>query len=183
MAGIEGYLLDTNIVSVWFRSTKRDHSHVLQHVHAAAETRSPLFVSAVTFGEIQYGHLAESPHGPTQIQQQFITDILREFPAGPFRLSVTRHTALHYGAIRAEVFRKYSPKKGRKAKRLYQLDLPDDVEEYGHHIQENDIWIASQAIERNLILVSHDKLSVISECAAACGFALRIEDWCEPMAS
>jgi len=40
-------------------------------------------------------------------------------------------------------------------------------------IQENDLWIAAQAIERNLILVTNDGMSRIREIASE----LRIEDW------
>ena len=183
MAGTEGYLLDTNIVSAWLLPKREGHVHVVDRVASAAKTQSPLIVSSVTLGEIEYGHLAESPGGPTEVQRHFNSSIIRAFPAGPYRLPVSEHTAAYYGAVRAQVFRTYSPRDGRKARRLHQLELPDDVECYGQRIQENDIWIASQAIERNLILVSHDKLTVISGCAAACGFALRIEDWCEPMAT
>jgi predicted nucleic acid-binding protein len=179
----EGFLLDTNIISAWFGEKKAGHDEVLQHVAAAAKTESPLLISAVTFGEITYGHLAESPRGPTEIQKQFSGFVLHEFPAEFYRLPITHHTAERYGAIRAEIFRRYSPAGGRKVRRLHQLDLPDDVEKYGQQIQENDIWLASQAIERNVVFVSHDKMAVIVECAKVCGLELRKQDWCEPMVS
>ena len=39
---------------------------------------------------------------------------------------------------------------------------------------ENDLWIAAQAISRNLILVTNDKLTRITEVA---GSDLRIDNW------
>lgn len=40
-------------------------------------------------------------------------------------------------------------------------------------IDENDLWIAAQAIERNLVLASQDSMARLLDVAAE----LRIEDW------
>lgn len=44
-------------------------------------------------------------------------------------------------------------------------------------IDENDLWIAAQSIEHNLILVSNDKMARIREVA---GPVLDVEDWTKP---
>ena len=45
-------------------------------------------------------------------------------------------------------------------------------------IDENDLWIAAQAIEHNLVLVTNDEMKRIKHVA---GPVLDIEDWTEPM--
>ena len=91
----------------------------------------------------------------------------------PQILPITHHTANHYGTLRARLFNKFAPsaKKG-KSQRPEQLRDPVSGRELG--IQENDLWIAAQAIERNLVLVSNDKLARIREVVAE---ELSIKDW------
>jgi predicted nucleic acid-binding protein len=43
-------------------------------------------------------------------------------------------------------------------------------------IQENDLWIAAQAYESNLVLVTHDKMDRLREVASD---LLAFEDWAE----
>ena len=179
MKRTKGYLLDTSVISAWFIPAKNAHENVLKHIERAAVKKSQLFVSAITFGEIEYGHWAESPVGPTRVQAEYKAFVLKHF-VGIYRIAVSHHTAEPYGRIRATIFKRYSPKQGRKKRRLHQLDWPDDIEAYGHKIQENDLWIASQAVHHNLVLVAADHMKVIVECAKLCGFDLDKENWCEP---
>jgi tRNA(fMet)-specific endonuclease VapC len=77
-----------------------------------------------------------------------------------------------YGDLRARLFEKFAPKK-RRRKGLRPEELVDPVTAKELGIQENDLWIAAQAIERNLVLVTNDAMARIQEVASE----LKVEDW------
>lgn len=59
----------------------------------------------------------------------------------------------------------------RKGLRPEQLVDPTTAKELD--IQENDLWLAAQALEHNLVLVSHDKMTRLRKVAEE----LRVQDW------
>ncbi|UCE58409.1 MAG: PIN domain-containing protein [Phycisphaerales bacterium] len=166
---MDGYLLDTNIVKYWHDTRCPEHGLVAARVEQLDE-RAPLYVSVITLGEIEFGHRAESPI-TTESQREFSSFVSERLPD---RLKVDRHSVSHYGDLRARLFEKYAPiGKRAKVKRPEQLIDPVTAKTLG--IQENDLWIAAQALERNLVLVTHDKMDHIRKVASE----LRIEDWAE----
>ena len=145
---MKGYLLDTNILDYWIRKDKGVHERI-----EALAPKTPLRISVITLGEIEYGHMVESPKGRTPIQTEYKKFIQRQLPA-PLLISST--TSMYYGQVRARLFDKFAPKKAKNKKlRPEQLLNPATGLQLG--IQENDIWIAAQAIERGLVLISNDK--------------------------
>ena len=90
----------------------------------------------------------------------------------PDILDVRKTTRIYYGQIRACLFEKYAPQRGRKGLRPEQL--VDPVTAKTLEVQENDIWIAAQALEYNLVLVTHDRMTRLRE---AVNDILDIEDW------
>ena len=166
-----GYLIDTQTIRYWFDG----ESGYYPKVQAAAEERRgvrPLYVSAVSLGEIAYGHEV-NPAGAGPRREAFV-EFVRE--GLPQTLEVSRHTAEHYGRIRALLFEQFGPKSRRtKAKRPEELYDPTSGRDLG--IQENDLWIVAQAAERNLVLVTHDRLARIKEVLGNLEPGVRIEDW------
>ena len=113
--------------------------------------------------------MVESPD-ETPIQTEYIQFIKSKRPK-TFEIDI--HTANKYGELRALLFEKYAPKKRKSGLRPEQLIDPITSRELG--IQENDIWIAAQAMVRNMVLVTADKkLIQITEVA---GDGLHIENW------
>lgn len=57
-----GYLLDTNIIAYWFDSERDEHERVVRRIKPLSP-ETPLTISAITWGEIQYGHqlVSEEP--------------------------------------------------------------------------------------------------------------------------
>jgi predicted nucleic acid-binding protein len=51
---VHGYLLDTNIVRYWFDERRSEHQRVVQHIQKLPDA-TPLMISAITLGEIEYG--------------------------------------------------------------------------------------------------------------------------------
>ena len=164
---MRGYLLDTNIISYWFRPKTPENRNIVAHI-GGLDVGTPLRMSAVTLGEIEYGHrVVATTDRPIQAQfNQFVQTQL------PNVLDVRRTTRIYYGQIRACLFKKYSPKKGRKALLPEQLVDPVTAKTLG--VQENDIWIAAQAVEHKLVLVTHDKMAHLCEVMSD---LLDIEEW------
>ncbi len=171
MTGVDGYLLDTCIISYWYDERRKQHPHVVARIETLPD-ETPLRISSITLGEVEYGHRAESPTMDTPVQV-----VYREFIANrlPNALNISRGTAFYYGRIRARLFEKFIGKRKRKHLRPEQATDPVTGKELG--IDENDLWIAAQAAERNLVLVTSDAMHHIR---AIVGDLLRIENWAIP---
>jgi tRNA(fMet)-specific endonuclease VapC len=167
---VQGYLLDTNIVSYWFDGECLQNQAIVEHVTQLSKG-TPLAISSITLGEIEFGLRVRSKE-PSEFEaelQRFILDQL------PQTLDVTEATRIYYGSLRAQLFDRFAPaEKRRRGRRPEQLTNPVTGQELG--IQENDLWIAAQAIEYNLVLVTNDALARIREV----GGDLKIEDWTIP---
>ncbi len=169
-----GYLIDTQTISYWFDRTSDEYPAV----QAAAEVRTspdaPLYISAISLGEIQYGHAAH-PAGAGPVRESFVEFVRDKFPQV---LKVSGHTAQPYGRIRVALFDKLGlgpESRKSKKKRAEQLCDPITGRELG--IDENDLWIVAQAAERNLVLVTHDKMVRIRKALQESEIDVRIEDW------
>ena len=86
---------------------------------------------------------------------------------------IDKHSANTYGELRARLFEKYAPN-NKKRKGLRPEQLIDPVTSLELGIQENDLWIAAQAISRNLTLVTNDAMNRIRDIA---GKSLHIDNW------
>lgn len=161
------YLVDTCIWSYWFNPNAPQHESVLQHAERF-EHSSIIGMSVVTRGEIEFGWRWEN--NVEAAYRRFLE------AKNPKLYDVDRHAAVEYGQLKAVVLRRYPPwgKQGGRPPRLSQLVDPVTSEELG--IDENDLWITAQAIVRNLVLVTNDKLARIREVA---GERLRVENWAE----
>ncbi len=175
------FLIDTNIWEYWWNENREpEHSHVCQRVSelkaASDETGIPLrvWISSVTWGEIEYGYRAM-----TQKERSFEVEFRRFIHAlAPKEFLVDKHITEDYGRIRAGLFEKYGPN-DKKRKGLRPEQLIDPVTSLQLQIQENDLWIVSQAIARNLTLVTNDRKSLRPLLEVARD-ELHIENWAAP---
>ena len=167
-----GYLIDTQTITYWFDGKSGGYQVVQTAAEARRSADSPLYLSAISLGEIQYGH-AVHPAGAGPVRESFVKFVRDKFPQV---LMVSRHTAEPYGRIRAALFDKLGPKPRKsKRKRAEELCDPTTGRELG--IDENDLWIVAQAAERNLILVTHDKMVRIRDALQEPEIGVQIEDW------
>lgn len=172
---MRGYLLDTQIIKYWWDDGCPEHAAVAENVKLKPEM-APLYVSAVTRGEIEYGHAA-NPAGDAEMRADFM-EFLSTLPQ---ILPITLHTSEPYGRLRARLFEKFArPKEGkhRSKRRAEQLVNPDTGLELG--IDENDLWIAAQAMEKKLILVTNDDMPRIRKALAEVDSEFRVENWAKP---
>jgi predicted nucleic acid-binding protein len=115
-------------------------------------------ISAVTLAEVEYG-LRTAPKIDTA-RQAIVRNVMARYV---LVLPITRHTGEFFSEIRSELFMTYSPKNARG--RLTKHRVEDLVERTTAKllgVQENDIWIAAQAMETNLVLVTEDKMNHIT---------------------
>jgi tRNA(fMet)-specific endonuclease VapC len=168
---MDGYLLDTNAASILWDARHRDHNKITAFLGNISD--SPIWISIVVLAEVEYG-LKTAPRRDVDRQN----DVRNEMAKFPLVLSADKHTVAPYSDLRAELFKKYSPKglKGRlTAKRPEDLVGRTSAKELG--VQENDIWLASQAIQYNLILVTEDRMSRLAEVSNALSYPLQITKW------
>jgi predicted nucleic acid-binding protein len=172
---MEGYIFDTNAVSDWING----HPILAPRINAL-DAEAQVRVSAITLGEFEFGNnLILSNRDLTEIDdfERFIARVFIEDRV----LAVTRTTRYVYGPLRARIFEKYPPigKKQNHVEKCFDKITGSDL-----GIDENDLWIASQAIERGLTLITNDKMEYIKGAAEDLGNAMReigwqlkVEDW------
>ena len=154
------YLLDTNILRYWYDTRCDEHANVVRSVQAARRPDpqtgyiSRLFISVVTLGEIEFGHRVTAT--PDVRKRAEYMAFVRE--QCPERLEIVTHVGERYGQLKAWLFENCPPP---GAERLRQLVHPITAEELG--ADENDLWIAAQAITFRLVLVTHDSRGSFGE--------------------
>jgi len=147
---VKGYLLDANHVVYWQDKRRPQHTAVERHIQTLPEG-TPLRISSITLGEIEYGRrvASECITAEQQVLFEFITRYL------PIALEIKNTTRMEYGRLRACLFENFAPLKKRR-KSLRPEQLIDPVTALELRIQENDIWLAAQALEYNLVFATND---------------------------
>ena len=177
------YLLDTNIWEYWFNPARQpEHGRVLKRVSEIEEqceqAKSTLrvWISSITWGELEYGYQVQLQEGRSlEISfRQFIHGI------APKEFLIDKHVTYDYGRIRARLFEKYGPRE-KKKKGIRPEQLVDPVTSLQLKIQENDLWIVSQAIRRDFVLVTNDRRSLRPLMEVA-GDELHVEYWADEVA-
>jgi len=153
-----GYLFDTCTISHWY------NKHPLVEKQAESIVGEQLFVSAISIGEIACGHAKKNATDVAK-QAAFRKWIKETFEDNLLTLDLD--TAENYGRYRALLFEKF----GGKNKRPEQC-----VDATGHSlgIDENDLWLVSQAYAHRLHFVTTDQMSRIR---AVCGNEVDIIVW------
>lgn len=166
-----GYLLDTNVVSYWFDPARKEQHQAVTRRIGGLPGDALMTISAITRGEIEYGHRALGEKIDREKEDSFLQFIEHRFPV---TLDVGKHTRIAYGSLRARLFGQYVSPARKRGLRPEQLVNPVTALELG--VDENDLWIAAQALEHNLVLVTHDRMTHLRGVADE----LRLEDWASP---
>jgi predicted nucleic acid-binding protein len=170
--------LDTNIWAYWFNKEKHPKYAAtiearVKELTISAETGARdcdrIAISVITWGEIEYGYNVMTSKERSR-EAPFRSFIAAQ---SSWMVPFDKYTAAAYGKLRAGLFQKFGPK-DMKRKGLRPEQLVDPATSLQLQIQENDLWIAAQAVRYGLILVTHDKMTGIK---AVAGSQLRIENW------
>ena len=146
---MDTYLLDTNLVSVLYDAGRPNHVAV-RNALAGLDQAAPQLVSAITIGEMRFGLALSRAAGRPLTHIETCIERTEEHPL----VEVGRHTAEAFGYVKSSV----------AAQRIdIQRRIPRWVEGWSDRvtgqllqIDENDLWIAAQAVERNLVVVTSD---------------------------
>lgn len=168
---MDGYLLDTNAASVLWDAKHRDHEKIWSFLQERSE--DPIWISVIVLAEVEYG-LKTAPNADADRQRA----VRNEMAKFPFVLEVDKHTIPTYSALRAELFRACSPVNSRGRLTVkWPEDLCERTTAKALGIQENDLWIASQAIQYNLISVTDDRMARIQDVSDVLNDPLRMARW------
>lgn len=163
------HLLDTNVLRAWVDGDHERHGAVVSQIESLGD--SYVFLSAVTVAEVEFGLALPHRLGAALVGE--IRLALQRFPV----LEIDRHVGEPYGRLRAWLVKHYAPKSRRRKLRSLS-ELTDPVTDLELGIQENDLWLSSQAIATDSILVTDDKkMDRIVEAARATEHGLRCLRW------
>jgi len=163
----DAYLLDTSIASALWDALHVKHAVFRGRWQKLASDR--VFVSVVSLAEVEYG-LRVAPNIDHERQRR-VRQAMWSFVALP----LDRHVVESYAELRARLFARHSRRNARG--RLTAKVVPDLWERTPDKllgIQENDLWLASVAMERNLVLITTDRMAHIAQAA---GTDLRLDLW------
>lgn len=158
------YLLDTNIW-IYLDSVgkyPKQAANILKRLNELT-LDNKLSISLITWGEISVG----LPRGIQRKQLKFITAL------NPSRIGLDAYVSEKYGELRGLLTGKLPKRK----KGLNQEQLVDRYTWLELGSLENDLWIAAQAITRNLTLVTNDNNKGMKRICEAAGKELHIENW------
>lgn len=147
---MDTYLLDTNLVSVLYDARRPNYSAVRQAIVALPRETAQL-VSVVTIGELRFGLALSRASGQPLAHIEACLARTEEHPLA----QITRHTADAFATVKSGV---------ALARLDVQRRIPrwvdgwtDRVTGQQLQIDENDLWIAAQAIERNYVILTSDR--------------------------
>ena len=156
---MDGYILDTSVLSAHLDSANRRHVDIRQAVQQL-EGHATLFLSAVSLAELRYGVTLAKTFGHARLPalQKVLVDA-RNYPL----LDVTHHTAAVYADIKTALVRKYLTNAAARRPRWIE-DWVDQATGKTLQIDENDLWMCAQAKERDFLVCTADRrMSRISD--------------------
>lgn len=169
---MDGYLLDTNAACILWDARHADHAKVKDFLNKISP--APVWISIIALAEVEYG-LKTVPAINTDTHRDVRTEMSKYLEV----LEPDKHTVDPYSDLRAELFKAYAPRdrKGRLTKK-WVVDLFEHTSDKElHGSQENDIWVASLAIQYNLILITEDRMVPIVKVSRCLPDPLRIQKW------
>jgi tRNA(fMet)-specific endonuclease VapC len=147
---MEQILLDTNFVSVLFDPRRPNFAAVQARAQAFAQT-DLVYLSAVVLAELRYGMEAAQRAGQ---DVSHIRQTLSQAAIYPMA-EVGRHTAEAYGDVKARLAAHYLDMSRRPPRWLENWQ--DRASAQKLQVDENDLWIVAQAVERDYLLVTSDQ--------------------------
>ncbi|MFN4275039.1 MAG: type II toxin-antitoxin system VapC family toxin [Ferrovibrio sp.] len=147
---MDTYLLDTNLISVLYDARRPNHAAARQAI-AALNPNAPLLISVITVAELRFGLSLSRAAGQPLQHIEACLERAEEHPLA----EIGRHTPEAFAYIKSEVavqrldIRRRIPRwvdgwADRVTAQLLQID-------------EHDLWISAQAVERNYVVITGDR--------------------------
>ena len=142
-------LLDTNFVSVLYDPRRDKHAAVIAHAQAF-DADDLVLLSAVVLAELRYGLEVAVRAGQAVEHFRHTVETAGTYPVA----EVGKHTAEAYGEVKARLAAHYLDLSRRSPRWLEDWQVRGSTKTL--QIDENDLWLVAQAIERNRRLVTTD---------------------------
>ena len=147
---MRGYLLDTSVLSTYYHEQHKHHAITKAELDRLPSA-TPQFVSVISLAEIEFGiRLAELQGAKTLAE---LRDRLERIRAHA-RMPITHHTSQAYAYLRSQLASRVNV--ARKGRPRWLEDWVDAASGQKLQIDENDLWIAAQAFERDLTVLTLD---------------------------
>src|SRR5579883_1655631 len=147
---MDTYLLDTNLVSALYDARRPGHLTVRQAV-AALGSVAPQLISAITIGELRFGLALSRAAGQPLSHIESCLEKAEEHPLA----EIGRYTSEAYAYVKSNVALQRLEVRRRVPR--WVEGWADRITGELLQIDENDLWLAAQAVERNFIVVTSDK--------------------------
>lgn len=142
-------LLDTNFVSVLYDPRRPKHAAVIAHARGFG-TDDLVLLSSVVLAELRYGLEAALRAGQAVDHFRETVEVAGTYPLA----EVGKHTAEAYGDVKARLAAHYLDLTRRPPRWLEDWQARGSTKTL--QVDENDLWLVAQAIERNRRLVTTD---------------------------
>lgn len=146
---MEFYLLDTNFVSVLFDPRRPNYAAVVTAA-ATVGSEDAQFISTIVMAELRYGMAAAEKAGKAVDHIRHTIEQAEEYAPA----EINRHTAEAYADVKSRMAAHYI-NIGAKAPRWFE-DWQISASSKTLQVDENDLWLVSQAVERNYMLMTTD---------------------------
>lgn len=147
---MDTFLLDTSVVSVLYDARRPNHAAVRQTI-AGLDPEAPQLISAITIGELRYGLKLSKEAGRSMAHIEACVRSAEEHPLA----EIGRYTGEAFAQVKASIAMQRVDIR-RRAPRWVE-EWADRVTGQMLQIDENDLWIAAQAVERNYVVVASDQ--------------------------
>lgn len=146
-----GYLLDTSTLSAYLTPGHKHHKSTSEIINSLPDSKIQT-VSIVSLAEIEYGIKFAEMAGSSRLEEyREQLEIVRRYS----KLDITHHTSEAYVELKSTLARHVIRKPGKKMAKWIE-DWVETGSGKRLHIDENDLWIAAQAKERDLTLITCD---------------------------
>ncbi len=150
---MKAYLFDTCAVSSLLNPSHKHHA-AAKAVVAGLPNNALQFVSIVTMGELEFGlKMAEQASSAHLAHFRSRIEAIRAYPL----LDLTKHTASAYAELKSRLALTVQRKANSQKLFRWLEEWIDANTGKRLQIDENDLWVAAQAKERDFTLVSGDE--------------------------
>lgn len=147
---MDAYLLDTSLVSALYDARRPNHEAVRAAV-ATLDPASPQLVSIITIAELRYGLALSTAAGQRLEHIETCIEKAEEHALA----GLGRYTAEAFALVKSSVAR-HRVDLARRIPRWVE-GWTDRVTSELLQIDENDLWLAAQALERNYVVLTCDR--------------------------
>lgn len=143
------YLLDTSIISNLYNPHREKHSDVRSAIEAL-DPASPQFLSVIVLAELLFGLCMAESTGQELAHIRSTIERAQEREIA----EIGRHTAESYANVKSQLALHWSDPESKLPR--WPEDWKDRVSGKNLQIDENDLWLVAQAVERNYVFLTTD---------------------------